>query len=232
MATQRHREKGGLVSQAYEQLKKKIITLELQPGEFLNEKQLMEEFGVGRTPLRESILRLKAEGLVEGEPNKSSYVKDISLQSTKDILEALGVVEKSIMLLAAQRATPAHIKKLRAIQARVEDAIKKDETWSLNINNYDFHDVIGQASGNRVLQEVNQNLRNKAMRLSYLATTQKTSGIPDTVDYNSQIIEQHRAMIDLLERHDIAGVEELCLAHLTLFRNRIFRFLSNADYGF
>src|SRR5690606_1073114 len=57
--------RGRLVSHVYEVLKRKVITLELRPGEFLHEKRLMEELKVGRTPLRESILRLKVEGLVE-----------------------------------------------------------------------------------------------------------------------------------------------------------------------
>ncbi len=222
--------RGRLVSHVYEVLKRKVITLELRPGEFLHEKRLMEELKVGRTPLRESILRLKVEGLVEGEPNKSSYVKDISLPGTKDLVEALLIVEKNITYLAAQRATPAHVDRIREIEERLEEAVERENAWDINTLNFDFHEAIGRASGNKVLYQVHQNLRHQAQRLSYLAVDYKANQAPSLIDHYRQIVTQHREMIELIAAHDAAAIEPVSVAHVQLFKERILNYLNDTHY--
>lgn len=95
--------KGDLVDKAYSSLKKKIITQEIKPGEYLDEKVLMKELGVGRTPLRQAIILLKKDNFVEGQPNKSPYVKEFSIGEVKELFETLMIIEKNITYLWGEK---------------------------------------------------------------------------------------------------------------------------------
>lgn len=230
MTTKDKNGRGRVVSNVYEILKRKMITLEIKPGEFLNEKRLMQELNVGRTPLRESILRLKVEGLVEGEPNKSSFVRDISLQGTKDLIEALLIVEKNIAYLAAQRATPHHIEEMKAIESQVEAAAEAQAVWDINTRNLEFHEALGRASGNKFLYQIHLNLRSQTQRLSYLALQYKAASTASLAEHYDRIIDQHRRMIEMVEARDTSGIEALCVAHIELFKQRILSYISETLY--
>jgi len=82
-----------LALQAYEIIHDKIITMALKPGEHVDEKALVEELGIGRTPVREALLKLASEHLVESRPNKGFIVKPLTLQDVKAMFEALNIIE-------------------------------------------------------------------------------------------------------------------------------------------
>ena len=114
--------KSNLATQAYEILKKKIIKREIKPGEYLNEKVLMDETGVGLTPLRQAILLLKNEDLVESQPHRSAYVKDFSLEEVKELIEALVLLEKKITELSILRITAPELKRLKELLTLIDQA--------------------------------------------------------------------------------------------------------------
>ena len=71
----------------YQQLKQQIILLEHPPGTMIREKELMKEFGVSRTPVREALLRLEVDGLVRIIPSIGTFVEDVSFQQLKEVFE-------------------------------------------------------------------------------------------------------------------------------------------------
>lgn len=96
-----------LTDRAYEMIETRIVALELEPGEVLSESQLVEELGIGRTPVREALQRLAAEGLVVVMPRRGVMVSEINIAKQLQLLELRREVERLCACKAAQRATDA-----------------------------------------------------------------------------------------------------------------------------
>ena len=92
-----------LATVAYEKIYRRIMTLAYAPGHHLEEKQLMDELGIGRTPIREALLRLSADFMVESQPSKGVVVRAITLQGTKAVFAALKIFELGVADLAVRQ---------------------------------------------------------------------------------------------------------------------------------
>ncbi len=120
------REKCPSALKAYNLLKEKIITLEFGPGEPLDEKRIEKGLVSGRTPLREAVLKLEAENLVDIFPGKGTYVKQITLKGVRDLLQALLAMERSIVQLTILNITPEQIAEIRSINEQINESIRKE----------------------------------------------------------------------------------------------------------
>jgi len=85
---------------AYEKIYRKIISLEYEPGQRLEENQLVKQLGIGRTPIREALLNLSSDMMVESQPNKGFVVSPLTLQKTKAAFSALKILELGVASLA------------------------------------------------------------------------------------------------------------------------------------
>ena len=97
---------GSLAEQAYRVLEEQLVTLRLAPGELVSEKDLMDKAAIGRTPVREAIQRLSAEGLLQILPRKGLMVTPLRRSDLVRIFEARRVLERLMAVKAAERATP------------------------------------------------------------------------------------------------------------------------------
>lgn len=222
--------KENLVDKAYNALKKMIIIQEIKPGEYLNEKLLMSELNIGRTPLRQAILLLKNDNFVEGQPNKSPYVKEFSLGEAKELFETLMIIEKNITFLATLRITQRELEKIKKTQRSIDRAIHDKIFWKITDHNLEFHRLIAEASGNRFLRKVHQDIRLQAERLSYVAVKGESINNPAIDNHNQKISEQHQDIINCLENHDTKRIENIAIDHVKLFRDRIFNSLKDLSH--
>ena len=216
--------RGYMAKEVYSRIKRKIITLELQPGETISEKKLEKELGAGRTPIREALLTLKVEKLIEGSPNKPFYVKEISLKSVRDLFEALVPIEKMATVLAAQRMSEKRIGELARMNEKIDAAIDKKDYWELTNQNREFHRLITLSSDNEYLLSIHENLRNQAERLSFLAISSETHD-SSADQHNEKIRDHHRRMLALLFERNIEGLETLAEEHIKLFQARVLQYL-------
>lgn len=148
----------------FEELKKRIIELELKPGTVINERELMQTFGVSRTPVREALIMLSQIGLVEMKPRIGTYVTQIDIQSAKDAYEVKKDLEGLAAELAAKRATAQEIEALFEIIDRFAgyDIV---EDYKLCIqDDQRFHQLIRQASRNDMLIEILDLLNTRTAR--------------------------------------------------------------------
>jgi len=153
----------------FNELKRRIIEMEYKPGDIINEKNLIDEFGVSRTPIREAILKLSQIGLLEIKPRIGTYVSQIDLNSVKHAYEIKKNLEGLAAELAAQRANDDEINELFEIINRFQsydivkdykDCIKDDQR---------FHMIIRTASNNPILIEILEELNIKTARfLQYI----------------------------------------------------------------
>ena len=146
----------------YEELKKRIVLLDYEPGQVLREKELLEEFGVSRTPVREALIRLEMDGLVRILPNLGTIVSEVSFQQLKDVIE----VRSHLILLAGELAAARITKEeLRELRSLIEQMEREDSPKLLMELDTKAHDLINQAAKNEMLVKMLGQLRDLVVRI-------------------------------------------------------------------
>ena len=216
---------------AYNLLKEKIITLELGPGEPLDEKRIEREFGLGRTPLREAVLKLEADSLVDVFPGKGTYVKQITLKGVRDLLQALLAMERSAVQLTILNITPEQIAEIRSVNEQMNGSIRKRDSLHITYFNSQFHRLIAKASNNEYLSTYIQKIRVEEQRLAYLCFSKEVTVTYPLKEHFQQVSRQHSNIITYLEKRDTQNLDEELVDHSRLFHRRIFGYLESYLLG-
>ena len=153
--------------EAYEELRVRIVTNGVAPGEILNEKDLMAQLAIGRSPLREILFRLQEENLIKPLPRLGYMVTTVDIFEVRELVELRRELEGYAGYLAAQRITTGQLEDLRSIirEAETETAETQDVS---NITEYfdtRFHSLLYQAAGNQKLVKVLQDLHIVMLRI-------------------------------------------------------------------
>ena len=148
----------------FETLRKAIVSGDIKPGERLMEVSLADQMGVSRTPVREAIRRLEAEGLVTMTPRKGTHVSELSVKDIMDVLEVRTVLDKLATDLAAKRMQPAQLKALESVHKQYISCVEKENMEGAVKKDVEFHDLIYAASGNPRLVAVAGSLREHIYR--------------------------------------------------------------------
>jgi len=197
---------------AYHLIKDKIITLELAPSAVIDEQALMRELGLGRTPIREALQRLNAEGLVHIVPRRGMFVTDISITDLQKIFEVRTVLAGFSARLAAQRATTDQIAQMEQVLHGLEQVQSGDYKLLIDIDRR-FQRLLYQAAGNEILAESLDHLYDLSLRIWYLVLHQ----LGDVRD----AIEEHQQVAEALKARDGARAEALIQQHIVQFQQKI-----------
>lgn len=194
-------------------LRQLIVEGQLAPGAKINERLLCEELQVSRTPLREAIKMLAAEGLVELLPNRGAAVARMSEQQLADTFEVIAVLEGQSGELAAQRITDQELAELRALHYEMLAAYTRRDLPTYYRLNALIHNGISAAARNPVLEQTYRtvNARLQAVRLRSNMAEGKWA----------EAVKEHEQMIELLARRDAAGMRLLLIAHIEHKRDAI-----------
>lgn len=186
-----------------EALREAIVGGVLEPGERLMEIQLAEEMGVSRTPVREAIRKLELEGFVVMVPRRGAYVAGVSHKDVKDVFEIREALEGLAAGLAAEKITDEEIEELE----RVLHYEKEPDSLEVMVqSDIDFHALLYKASRNERLNQILANLREQTNRFR---TT--SLAVPGRAKY---AIQEHRAIVDAIARHDVEEAQRLAAAHM------------------
>ena len=186
-----------------EALREAIVNGVLIPGERLMEIQLAEEMGVSRTPVREAIRKLELEGFVVMIPRKGAYVAGVSFKDVKDVFEIRAALEGLAAGLAAEKVTQEEIELMeRALHYEREPASLEEMVQS----DTDFHALLYKASRNERLIQILANLREQIQRFRTTSLAVPGRG--------KNAIQEHRAMVDAIARHDVEDAQSLATAHI------------------
>lgn len=192
-----------LAEKAYQMLADRIIRLELVPGAVLAEKNLVEQLGIGRTPVREALQRLAMEGLVYHLPNRGMFVSEISATNVQHIYEFRAIIDGSTARLAATRASEAQVSELHALYEGLVQATADDDIDRYVALDRRYYEVLADAAQNIFFAEVIPRIFNLHLRLWFFISKQTGSWHP--------IAEAHEVMtkevVDALERRDPDGAE-------------------------
>ena len=199
----------------FQQIREAIITNQIRQGERLNEKKLMADYGVGRTPLREIFFQLREEGLIEIIPKVGTTVTPVEVQEIRDVIEVRRWMEKLVGKLATERIVDEQLSELREIIQAVDELAGEERVDMDTLNRYDarFHQILYQASGNAVLMEMLPGLMSKMVRFWYYIGFQVT----EYFDHFNDL----RALLNALEAGDTAGVQHALEIHLNHFVEKV-----------
>lgn len=163
----------------FDTLRNAIVNGDLRPGERLMEVYLAEQMGVSRTPVREAIRRLEADGLVTMEPRRGTRVAEISVKDIVDVLEVRSTLDRMATGLAAKRIQPQQIRALEAVHKQYAAHVLKENIEGAIKKDIEFHDLIYQASGNPRLVAVAAGLREHIyrFRVMYLRDMTKAADV-------------------------------------------------------
>jgi len=207
---------------AFQQIKSQIVSLELEPGAQIDETAVAETLDIGRTPIRESLFRLAAEGLLRFTAGRGFFVRDITLNDIKDLFETLLVLERAAVALAVRRVTPSGIRQLERLNERFQTAWDRHNYLEVTLANSRFHREIYAAAGNAYMQSYLGSLQTQSQRLAFICFTR-----PADVELNAHAedsIRDHDMLIDCMRKKDEAAAVALTTAHIQRFRKHV------ADY--
>jgi len=199
-----------LYEEVAELLRQRIFQRALEPGSWIDELKIAEEFGISRTPLREALKVLAAEGLVTMKVRRGAYVTEVSQQDLSDVYHLLSLLESDAAGLVATRATDAEIKELQALHKALESAAKpnKDKvaaTHAFFALNEQFHMRLLEIANNRWRDQMVADLR-KVMKLNRHNSLLKTGRIEES-------LAEHRAIMEALSARDPALTRQRMTEH-------------------
>jgi DNA-binding GntR family transcriptional regulator len=203
-----------LSEQAYEAIKGRILSLELKPGQFVNEHELCSMVGMGRMPVHQAVHRLMTEGLLRVIPRKGIIIGANSLNEVLTALEARGAVEPNIAALAAERATPQQVRQLEKLlkqSRKVADQRFRKEFMDLDRL---FHAAVAEAAGNKMLADAQRPLQERSARIWSLIVMRHPDGLRMTQ-------EEHEAVFEAIRRGDRDAARRAMQVHLASLRRRM-----------
>ena len=176
---------------AYTQIKGKIITAKMPPGSVINEAQLMEEFALGRTPIREAIKQLQSENLVMVTPRKGMFVADIAVTDLLQIFEVRVELESFATRLATERITKSELIDLQKLAKAYQEVNLSDKDALIKLDG-EFHALLANATHNKFLIKEIEHYYNLSLRIWYIALNYAK---PDDIDVDAhiEILEAIRA---------------------------------------
>jgi DNA-binding GntR family transcriptional regulator len=181
-----------LYQEVAELLRQRIFKRELEPGSWIDEMKIAEEFGISRTPLREALKVLAAEGLVTMKVRRGAYVTEVSETDLADVYHLLSLLESDAAGVVAQKATDEQIKELQLLHKELEaSANSRDKFFTLNER---FHMRLLQIAGNRWRDQMVADLR-KVMKLNRQHSLLKVGRVKESM-------LEHRAIMEAIVRRD------------------------------
>ncbi|MCD8326490.1 MAG: GntR family transcriptional regulator [Lachnospiraceae bacterium] len=195
-----------LRDEVFNTLRQAILTGELKPGERLMEIHLANRLGVSRTPVREAIRMLELEGLVTMIPRRGAEVAQITEQSLKDVLEVRRCLDALCAELACDRISPEQLDRLKAACSDFEKAVKTGDAREIAQKDVVLHDVILEATGNRRLIQMVNNLAEQMYRYRFEYIKDYTM--------HGRLIEEHRALYEAIRDKDKETARNTAMVHI------------------
>jgi DNA-binding GntR family transcriptional regulator len=214
--------KGANSERIYRALLQEIVSFTLVPSEDLDEATLVKRLGGSRTPVREALVRLAAEGLVQLVPNRGARVAPMGWNDIREHLEAFDVAQRLVTRWAAVRRTDAQIAKMEIERDAFEAAFAQSAPVAMLDANFRFHAVIGEACRNSQLQRFYLQQLTADLRIARLAMTNECFASEQAYrDHVGTIVREHRELVEAIRGRDADRAEELARSHADLARKRV-----------
>jgi DNA-binding GntR family transcriptional regulator len=194
-----------LYEEVAELLRQRIFNRTLEPGSWIDELRLAQELGISRTPLREALKVLAAEGLVTMKVRRGAYVTEVSAQDMRDVYHLLALLESDAAAMVALTATDAQLAELQALHQELEAAVAdRDRFFAINER---FHMRLLALAQNRWRDQMVADLR-KVMKLNRHNSLFKAGRLQES-------LAEHRAIMSALLARDATATTARMREHFT-----------------
>jgi DNA-binding GntR family transcriptional regulator len=199
--------------QLYWAIRQKILDLELDPTQPINEKTLIRETGGSMTLVQQVLERLADEGIVAKQRRRWYVARTATASIMREIFEVRTTLEGMCARLAADRITEEEIKRGEQLLHDYERVIREGDNKALLAVDHKFHQVLYESSGNRFLAKALDEMYTLIYRLSYFALDRMVSVRPN--------VEEHRDILQALKAGDGRSAERLVQYHITHFQKMV-----------
>ncbi|MCO4087532.1 MAG: GntR family transcriptional regulator [Limnohabitans sp.] len=194
-----------LYEEVAELLRQRIFARELEPGSWIDELRIAEALGISRTPLREALKVLAAEGLVTMKVRRGAYVTEVSEKDLRDVYHLLALLESDAARVVAQSASNEQMAQIEALHQNLEAAVdNRDHFFEINET---FHMLLLELADNRWRDQMVADLR-KVMKLNRHSSLFKEGRI-------EQSLAEHRAIVQALTQRQPELAAKRMSAHFT-----------------
>lgn len=204
-------------------LRRKILTQDLEPGTYLDESELSEAYGISRPPLREVLRQLAGDGFVVLHENRGAQVSPMTHKTLRNFFVAAPMIYAAVTRLAAEHATPAQIIRLKETQWAFRQAIRSGVAADRALGNERFHTIIGEMADNEYLLP---SLRRLLIDHTRIGMTFYNPRKVSMAEGQAIAADQHDEFIALIEAGDADAAADLAVAHWELSRAQIESFVT------
>ena len=197
-----------LYALAYERIRSMILKGELPPGFSALEKEIAETLGMSRTPVREALIRLEGDGLIEVLPRRGFRVLSIDMDDIREIYHLLGVLEVAAAELVASKSPDENGRSIDALAAAVDDmeeALSRENLEAWAEADARFHRLLLEMCGNGRLKRMAFTIWDQAHRVRWVTLRLRSKPEGSTMD--------HRALVDAIRRQDPNAAREIHRSH-------------------
>jgi DNA-binding GntR family transcriptional regulator len=194
--------KQNLNTQIYDILKEMIADQRFNPASYINVEKLTHELGVSRTPIWEAIRRLEQEGIVVHTPHKGVKVRALTREMALELYVVREALEGLAARLGARQVTPKSLAQMEACLTRQSRIVEKGDAVAYSRSDHEFHSLIYDLSGNKLLQELLEGLRYKALPLAFRLGP-----------YFAEFLGYHREILRAFRKGDEVAAEKAMRRH-------------------
>lgn len=198
--------KASLHLEAAERIRHLIEQGELQPGSRIHERELCETFGISRTPLREALKVLSAEGLIHLTPNRGAQVHKLTREEIEHTFKVMGALEGLAGELACERITNAELSRLQTLHERMLKHFEQHDLSEYFKVNRLIHEAIINIAQNPTLTHIYEGLSGRVQRSRYMANMTREHWI--------EAVKDHEQMMEALAKRDGKRLSEIMKVHL------------------
>jgi DNA-binding GntR family transcriptional regulator len=198
---------------AYQILRSAIANLELRPDEPLSEAALAQRCGLGRTPIREAVQRLRHDGLVVSVPRRGLFVSSLSVADLCEVYELLEALDGMVAYLVTLRAAPESLPQLAALNDEAVAALEREDLPTWQERNFAFHQLLVELAGNRRIKQ-EFNLLHDQLKRALLYTLPLRS-------HQMQAMEEHRTMLQAMQQGDADRARSIAQQHRRRVREEV-----------
>lgn len=214
------RKRGSGAKVVYELLRNEILELTLPPGSPIDEVQLADRFEMSRTPIREALVRLSGEGLINTLPNRSTIVSNIDFLNLNAFFDALTLMYRVTSRLAAQNHRSEDLVAIRAHQSSFSAAVVAQDALAMIAANREFHAAIAEAGRNPYYTALFKRLLDDGRRIVRLYYQSYDDRLPQ------EFVEEHEQIVKAIVDRDVEASDRLAKTHADQIVRQIKLFFS------
>jgi len=216
------RTRGEGANRIFNVLREEILSLHLSPGQPVDEVGLAERFGVSRSPVREALVRLASQGLVNTLPNKSTIIAPLNIEEFPQYIDAIDLLQRATHRLAAKLRTEQDLIAIDLCQEQFTQAVNDGDVLAMIERNQAFHMLIANASRNSYLAKSYSSLLDEGRRILRLYFRSYNDSLPP------ELVVEHNHIIDAIRAQDVDLAERLAHEHTIEVKTRFLAYLSTS----